>query len=154
MISLWDLLVKSEKFAGRVSFACDVIPMWIGKKSEVSDVTGLVKCFRDAMCHPNSFKHLIGSKMKVSLGSQTFGDFTPIKTNDFESPKCDYEDDFMFICGPQRIYYHRHIVKAFEEAKTKLSPILAELGKFDIRSGTWDIATSDVASTDEINAPK
>ncbi len=149
MINLRDLLAKTEKFAGRVAFTDDVIPMWQGKKSEVSDVTGLVTCFRDAMCHPNSFKHLIGSKMKMNLGSQTFGNFTAIKTEDFESPKCDYEDDFMYLCGPQRIYFKRHIGAAFAEAKAKLLPILAALGKFDVRTGTWDITNLEVASTDD-----
>jgi hypothetical protein len=37
---------------------------------------------------------------------------------------CYYEDDTAFFFGVHRIYLKRHIVRAFEEAKLKLLPLI------------------------------
>ncbi|MFQ5431942.1 MAG: hypothetical protein ACE5EN_05500 [Nitrospinota bacterium] len=36
----------------------------------------------------------------------------------------DYNDDTCFFFGAQKIYLKRHIVRAFEESKSKLLPLL------------------------------
>ncbi len=139
MINLRDLLAKTEKFSSRVAFSDDVIPMWLGKKAEVSDITGLVKCFRDAMCHRDSFRNLVGTNAAISLGTITYGAFVAIKLGDFATPKCDYPDDLMFFCGPQRIYFRRHIVRSFETAKERILPIIENRSNFNFQDGTWEI---------------
>lgn len=141
MINLRDLLAKTEKFTGRIDFTDDVIPMWEGKKAEVKDATSLIKCFRDAMCHRDSFRNLICTRASLTLGSVTYGAGIN-RFGDFEIPTCDYEDELMFICGPQRIYFKRHIVRSFNEAREKLTDVLERLGKFDIKTGDFEILTA------------
>lgn len=143
MLNLRDLLAKTEKYSRRVSFSDDVIPMWLGKKAEVSDVTGLVKCFRDAMCHRDSFRNLVETNAVISLGTITYGAFVVIKLGDFETPKCDYPDELMFFCGPQRIYFRRHIVRAFDTAKERILPIIRNRSNFNYQDGTWEIDSPD-----------
>lgn len=36
----------------------------------------------------------------------------------------DYADDFCIIFGVQKIYYNRHIIRAFEECKKNLLPFI------------------------------
>ena len=99
MINLRDLLSKTEKFPGRINSTDDVIPMWQGTGAEVLDVTSLVTCFRDAMCHPESFRQQIGPKVRLTFGTQIYGKFVARDFEDFKRPTCDYEDDFILSVG-------------------------------------------------------
>ena len=46
-----------------------------------------------------------------------------MKIGDFEQAS-KYQDDICFFFGSHGIYMRRHIVRAFEEAKAKLVPLL------------------------------
>jgi aspartyl-tRNA(Asn)/glutamyl-tRNA(Gln) amidotransferase subunit B len=118
LILLRDLLNKTEKFVSRVSFDDDVI-----QTKEVKDVTDLVAFIRNAVAHPESKNHLteagnIKSSFNVVVGK---GVFLRIGDKEFGNP---YQDDVAFLFGPQRILLHRHIIRAYQEAKGKLLPYL------------------------------
>ncbi len=38
--------------------------------------------------------------------------------------KSEYEDDIAVFYGKNRLYFNRHIVRAFKEAKVQLQPLL------------------------------
>jgi hypothetical protein len=46
-----------------------------------------------------------------------------MKVDDLEL-KSDYTDDIAVFYGKNRLYLKRHIVRAFEEASTKLRPLI------------------------------
>lgn len=46
-----------------------------------------------------------------------------MQINDIEI-KSEFDDDVCFFFGTQKIYFKRHILRAFEEAKQKLIPLL------------------------------
>lgn len=50
-----------------------------------------------------------------------------MKIGEFEQSS-QYPDDICFFFGSQGIYLRRHIVRAFEEAKTMLVPLLVIQG--------------------------
>ena len=53
-----------------------------------------------------------------------FGKANLMKIGEFEQSS-NYEDDICFFFGAQGIYMRWHILRAFEEAKGKLCPLLA-----------------------------
>lgn len=120
LIRARDLMAKTEQLASRITFDDDVI-----KTSQVKDVTDLITFVRDAACHPESDKHFLEPKnikatFLVAYGKCNLAQFGEL------SLKSDYEDDVCFFYGPQRIYLHRHILRAVDEASGKLRPLLAE----------------------------
>lgn len=118
LIAVRDLMHKTEKFAHRIDFADDV--KQIGK---VTDVTGLIKHVRDALCHPDSDNHYIEVGNIKSTFNVAFGRANLLKMKEFEQASA-YPDDTCFFFGPHGIYLNRHICRAFEEAKQALRPIL------------------------------
>jgi hypothetical protein len=118
LIALRDLMYKAEKFASRIAFDDDV------KKTEmVNDVSDLIKFVRDALCHPDSENHYIEAGNIKSTFNVAFGKVNVMKMGDFEQTS-KYEDDICFFFGSHGIYLRRHIVRAFEEAKAHLIPLL------------------------------
>ncbi|MGD0624254.1 MAG: hypothetical protein ABSB32_05985 [Thermodesulfobacteriota bacterium] len=111
-------MYKTEKYAKRIDFIDDV-----NVTGEVKDVTALIKYVRDAMCHLDSDKHYIEpGNIKASFNVQ-FGKGTLLKLNEFEQSS-PYEDDICFFFGSQRIFLKRHIMRAVEESRTLLPPLL------------------------------
>lgn len=117
LIALRDLMYKSEKYAERISFSEDIVIT-----DKINDITGVIKHVRDAICHPDSKNHYIEKGMKASFNVQ-FGRGVLCKINDYEQAN-PYQDDICFFFGLQHIFMRRHIVRAFEEAKSKLLPII------------------------------
>jgi hypothetical protein len=120
LIALRDLMYKAQKHASRISFDDDV------KRTEkVQDVTDLIKYVRDALCHPDSENHYVeagGLKATFNVG---FGKVNLMKIGDMELSS-KYQDDVCFFFGSQGIYLRRHVLRAFEEAKHKLLPLLSQ----------------------------
>jgi hypothetical protein len=111
-------MYKSEKFGQRIAFTNDV------KQTEmIKDVTHLIKFVRDALCHPDSENHYIEAGMKATF-NVAFGQACLLKIGDFEQSS-NYPDDVCFFFGSQGIYLHRHVGRAFHEAKAHLLPLLA-----------------------------
>jgi|SRR5438552_6368805 len=118
LVNLRDLMYKTEKYAARIAFTDDV-----SVTEQVKDVTGLIKYVRDALCHPDSDNHYIEKGNIKATFNVCFGKGTLLKMPDFEQSN-PYEDDTCFFFGSQRIFLRRHIVRAYEEAKGKLVPLL------------------------------
>jgi hypothetical protein len=119
LIALRDLMYKAQKHAARIAFDDDV-----RKTDKVQDVSDLIKYVRDALCHPDSDNHYIEAGNIKATFNVAFGKVNLMKIGEFEQSSA-YPDDICFFFGSQGIYLHRHIVRAFEEAKQKLLPLLA-----------------------------
>ena len=117
LIALLDLMYRSDKFGRRIAFTDDV-----KQTEEVKDVTNLIKYVRDALCHPDSDNHHIESGIKASF-NVIFGQGCLLKINDFEQSS-KYPDDICFFFGSHGIYLRRHVVRAFNEAKEHLLPLV------------------------------
>ncbi|WP_439870173.1 hypothetical protein ACTACT_06610 [Pseudomonas syringae] len=117
LISLRDLMFKAEKYVSRINFSDDVIQF-----GKVKDVSDLIKFVRDALCHPDSDNHYLENGHKASFnvayGVICIGDYEDFRL------ESQYEDDICFFFGRHRIYLKRHIIRAFEEAESKLAPLL------------------------------
>ena len=118
LIGLRDLMFKTEKFASRISFEDDV-----RQTEQVRDVSHLIKFVRDALCHPDSDNHYIEVGNMKATFNVAFGRANLLKIGDFEQSS-KYEDDICFFFGSQGIYLKRHVIRAFDEAKIKLLPLL------------------------------
>jgi len=110
-------MYKTEKYSSRITFDDDIV-----KNDSIIDITDVIKYVRDALCHLDSDNHYleagdIKASYNIIRGKGT------IKIGDFEQTS-SYKDDLCFFFGNQRIYLNRHIVRAFEEVKLKLLPIL------------------------------
>ncbi|MGL4739359.1 MAG: hypothetical protein ACRC41_00930 [Sarcina sp.] len=118
LILLRDLMFKSEKYATKVNFTDDVIT-----NAKIKDVSDLIIFVRNALCHPDSSNnYLINDNIKATY-NVIYGKGTFMKIDDITIAS-DYDDDICFLFGPQKIYLKRHILRAFEEAKTNLKDFL------------------------------
>jgi hypothetical protein len=118
MICLRDLLHKCEKYARRIAFTDDVLT-----NAYVKDVTDAVTAVRDACCHIDSFKKLFDDYGNRGSYMVAYGKVNLAKIDDLEL-KSDYADDTAVFYGKNRLYFKRHIVRAFEEACTLLVPLI------------------------------
>lgn len=118
LIALRDLMYKSEKLSSRIAFVDDV-----KKTDKIKDVSDLIKYFRDALCHPDSENHYIEVENIKSTFNVAFGKANLLKIGDFKQSS-QYPNDICFFFGSQGIYLKRHIMRAFEEAKSNLLPII------------------------------
>jgi hypothetical protein len=78
---------------------------------------------RDALCHPDSDNHGNESGNVKSTFNVAFGKVNLMKLGDFKQ-STKYDDDICFFFGSHGIYLKRHIVRASEEAKGKLLPLI------------------------------
>jgi hypothetical protein len=118
LIALRDLMYKSQKYSSRISFDDDV-----ERSDKIKDVSDLIKYVRDALCHPDSDNHYIEQMNIKSTFNVAFGKIAPMKIGNFEQIS-KYDDDICFFFGSHGIYLKRHILRAFEEAKIKLLPLI------------------------------
>jgi hypothetical protein len=124
LIALRDLMYKTQKHARRIAFDDDV-----RKSAQVQDVSDLIRYVRDALCHPDSDNHYMEAGNIKATFNVAFGQAKLMKMGDFELSS-NYPDDICFFFGSHGIYLKRHIVRAFEEAKRELAPLLAESQAF------------------------
>lgn len=117
LISLRDLMYKAEKYSSRIGFSDDV-----DQRNKVQDVSDLIKFVRDALCHPDSDNHYIDNGCKATF-NVCFGAGCLVKIDDFTQESA-YDDDICFFFGMHRIYLKRHIIRAAQEAETKLAPLM------------------------------
>ena len=119
LISLRALMYKSERYSKRIAFADDVIVA-----GKVKDVTDLIKYVRDAVCHPDSDNHKLEGG-GVATFNVVFGKGCLLQIGDYRQESL-YDDEIYFTFGGQGIYLHRHIIRAFKEAKENLLPLMDE----------------------------
>ena len=118
MVCLRDLMKKTENYSERVCFDDDIV-----KIDNINDVTDSIKYIRDTLCHIHTDKHYIKNEEMKAPYNVVYGKKRLLKYGNFEQTS-DYDDDVCFFCGKQKIYLNRHIIRAFEEAKQKLLPLL------------------------------
>jgi len=121
LICLRDLMYKTEKHAERIDFDDNIV-----KTDKIQDVTDTIKYVRDALCHLDSDNHYIEKGNILASYNIAYGKARLLKTVNFEQAS-DYNDDVCFFFGTQKIYLKRHIVRAFEDAKSKLLPLIEAL---------------------------
>lgn len=120
MICLRDLLHKTEKYAKRISFTDDVL-----LNGYVKDVTRAITAVRDACCHIDSFKKLFDDRGNRGSFNVAYGKRNFMRIDDLELTS-DYDDDVAVFYGRNRLYFRRHIIRAFVEAQQLLAPHLAD----------------------------
>ena len=114
IICLRDLMEKVETYTERISFKDD-----LNLNDKTVDVTDSIRHVRDAICHLDSHKrHIDENKNRVAFCFIS-GKGCLMKINDVEIGS-DYEDDICFFYGNHKLYFKRHIIRAFNEAKEKL----------------------------------
>lgn len=118
LVCLRDLMYKTEKYAERINFDDDIV-----KTDKIKDVTDTIKYVRDALCHLDSDKHYVEKGNIRASYNVAYRKVRLLKLGDFEQAS-DYDDDVCFFFGSQKIYLKRHIIRAFEEARRRLLPLL------------------------------
>ncbi len=118
MICLRDLMAKVEKYGKKISFQDDVL-----ENEYVHNVSDAIRAIRDACCHIDSFKRHFDENKNRGSFMVAYGKCNLAKIGDLEL-KSEYEDDAAVFYGKNRLYFRRHIIRAFEEAKTQLQPLL------------------------------
>jgi hypothetical protein len=118
LICLRDLMYKTEKYDSRISFTDD-----IKITPKVYDISELIKFVRDALCHIDIANHFIPNTSIKSTFNIAHGKCNIMKIGNI-TISSDYEDDICFFFGEQKIYLKRHIIKALEETKQKLLPLM------------------------------
>ena len=119
MICLSDLMQKCKKLNVTVDFTDDIDNISILKDK---NITGLVAYIRDCLCHIDSQKHVMTPNITMSY-CIVKGPCTIIQIPNLELIS-KYDDDICIIFGPQKIYYKRHIIRAFNECKKNLSQFM------------------------------
>ena len=120
MICLRDLLHKAKKYATPISFADDVL-----QNKYVSDITSAVTAVRDACCHIDSFKRDFEGQWGRMSYNVVYGKGGVMTLpSEGVALRSDYEDDIAYFFGHNRLYMKRHIIRAFQEARSVLEPLL------------------------------
>lgn len=117
LIRLNDLLEKSKKIEKRISFVDDIK---VGDK--ISDITDLIKVFRDCVCHMDTDKRKFGER------SYAFVELRGKTQYKYDSTiECLYEDEIAFIMGGNVLYLKRHIERTFVELKQIYAHFLGQV---------------------------
>jgi len=118
LILVRDLMAKAKIFAEPVEFSDDV-----NVTDRVKNVSDAIKFVRDAICHVDS-ENRNHEECNARLSCNiVYGRCNMLKIGDVEI-KSEYEDDICFFFGNQKLYLRRHIIRAYEEAKEKLLPLV------------------------------
>jgi hypothetical protein len=119
LILLRNLMFMSSKYSARISFTDDI------KISDtVKDVDSLIKYVRDAVCHPESSNHFLPNPKTIATFNFMFGKASIISGNNVYAGI--YDDDVCVFFGEHGIYLKRHIIRAMNEAKSNLLPLLQQ----------------------------
>jgi len=105
------LLHAKFNLKSEIVFSDDIII-----RTEISNVTELIRFFRNAACHhesPNKyFEDINNPKHNKSIFNTMFG-----KGIEQIDSRCEskYDDDVAFFCGINVLYLKRHIERAYDE---------------------------------------
>ena len=115
MICMRDLMHKTEKYAQKVAFNDGILT-----NNYVNDVSDAIRAVRDACCHIDSFKRDFDENGNRGSYNVAYGKCNLMKIGELEL-NSEYEDDIAVFYGANRLYFKRHIIRAFEEAKDLLA---------------------------------
>ena len=130
LVCLNDLLQKARDLNTPVTFIDGIPPEVTLKNGKPIDITDYVNMIRNAVCHVSSGTHILVHskvyKLKSSYNIIYGNKGSAVVTSDGESLfQPLYADDFCFNFGRLLLYYNRHILRAFNEAKWKFLPLLS-----------------------------
>ena len=118
IIHLRDLMAKCRNEGVPVEFSDDIL-----LQGDISDVWDAVSAMRDAVCHITSHRRHFDSYGNRGIF------FCHGKGVITDTPECrlesEYDDDLAVFYGRIRLYMNRNIVRAYEEAKAALDPLIA-----------------------------
>jgi hypothetical protein len=118
LILVRDLMAKAKIYAESIEFSDDV-----NVTEKVQNVSDAIKYVRDAICHVDSENRNYDECNARLIYNIAYGKRNLAKIGEVEI-KSDYEDDVCFFFGSQKLYLKHHIVRAYEEAKVKLQPLV------------------------------
>ena len=110
-----------EKYGEKISFKEDVL-----QNQYVTNVSDAIRAVRNACCHIDSFKRNFDKNKNRGSCLVIYGKGNLMKLDDLEL-KSDYKDDIAVFYGKNRLYFNRHIVRAFKEAKQQLQPLMPNI---------------------------
>jgi hypothetical protein len=117
LVCLRDLISKSEKYSSRIDFDDDII-----KTDKIKNISDTIRYIRDAVCHLHVNRYSNKRNVRASYNI-IYGKGSLMKVGGF-AQYSNYKDDVCFFFGEQKVYLRRHIIKAFEEAKKNLLPLM------------------------------
>ena len=122
IIRLRDLMYKCDKLGNRISFQDDIIKIKDqNSNAGVEDITDAIGFVRNAACHIESGKNLIDQSC-VFIFNVFYGKGKmKVAQKEYTS---DYSDDICYFYGEQKLYLHRHLIRAFKESQTVLGKYL------------------------------
>jgi hypothetical protein len=121
MICLGELVRRCEAEGLPITFTDDVL-----ETSAVSDIADLISFVRHELCHSTRG----GERRSVFRYAAVRGKALPIATGSATLVGgCDYADDIAYCFSDQRIYWKRHILRAFDEVKARLAPPGSEVAR-------------------------
>lgn len=115
MICMRDLMHKTEKYSQKIDFDDDILT-----NNYVNDVSDAIRAVRDACCHIDSFKRNFDESGNRGSYNVAYGKCNFMKIGELEL-NSEHEDDIAIFYGANRLYFKRHIIRAFEEAKNLLA---------------------------------
>jgi hypothetical protein len=116
-----DLLQQSEQAGKRIDFLDEV-----GSNGKVQDITSLIYSMRQSVYNFNANRH---THENITVIVPDMNHFYGAGNGYFPNGLffvCDHEDELAFFVGQDRIYFYRHLVRAFNEARTYLQATLKE----------------------------
>jgi hypothetical protein len=107
-----DLLQRASRMGARVDWR-EGIPQAPAK----ADVTDVISWMRNAACHTGSNRSVLdGNRFVFNV---LRGKGVKMKGGDAVL-ECEYDDDLAVFFGSTRIYLHRQLIAAFNDAKLRL----------------------------------
>ncbi|GAB3886460.1 hypothetical protein [Spirosoma agri] len=114
-----DLLEQAEQAGKRVDFFDEV-----GTNGKIQDITSLIYAMRQSVNTINANQNTPETNTAVvPVINHFYGAGNGYFPNGLFF-RCDHDDDLAFFVGQDRIYFHRHLVRAFTEAKAYLQATL------------------------------
>ena len=124
IICLNDLMQKARLIGLRITFSDDVVI-----ENGIADITDLIVVIRGAACHIPSESRKVATTNHIFVFNRGHG-ITNVATIDTIDLISEYADDIAFFYGHHRIYYKRHLLRAFNECKAILLPLTGNPPKF------------------------
>lgn len=116
IIDVDDLLQQAQRAGKRIDFLDEV-----GTNGRIEDITSLIHSIRQAVSTVD--KPTQTSTPNQEVDGPVINHFYGAGVGYFANGlffTCSHEDELAFFVDRNRIYFHRHLVRAFGEAKTYL----------------------------------
>ena len=116
---LGDLLQQSEQAGKRIDFLDEV-----GTNGKIQDITSLLAAMRRSLYN---FAGSVSKDPGLTIVDPAINHFYGAGVGYFANGlffRCDHDDELAFFVGYDRVFFFRHLVRAFNEAKMYLQATL------------------------------